>query len=33
MYNFILLLISKEFIQPKMIVMTFPEINATTWAE
>ena len=32
MYNFIHLLITKEFIQPEMIVMTFPEINATTWA-
>ena len=31
MYNFILLLITKEFIQPKLIVMTFREINATTW--
>ena len=33
MYNFILLLLTKEFIQPKMIVMTFPEINATTWGD
>ena len=29
MYNFILLLITKEFFQPKMIVMTFPGINTT----
>ena len=33
MYNFILLLITKEFIQPKMTVMIFPEIDETTWTE
>ena len=27
MYNFIMLLMTKEVIQPKMIVMIFPEID------
>ena len=31
MYGFILLLITKEVIQPKMIVMIFPESDETTW--
>ena len=30
MYDFILLLITKEFIHPKMIVIIFPEIDETT---
>ena len=31
MYDFIFLLFTKEVIQPKMIVMIFPEIDETTW--
>ena len=31
MCDFILLLITKEVIQPKMIVMIFPEIDETNW--
>ena len=30
-YDFILSLIAKEVIEPKMIVMIFPEIDETTW--
>ena len=30
-FNFVFSLITKEFIQPKMIVMIFPEIDETTW--
>ena len=31
MCDFILLLITKEVIQPKMIVMIFPEVDETNW--
>ena len=31
MCDFILLLITKEVIQPKMIVVIFPEIDETNW--
>ena len=31
MYDFVLLLITKEVIQPKMIVLIFSKIDETTW--
>ena len=31
MCDFMLLLITKEVIQPKMIVVIFPEIDETNW--
>ena len=31
MYDFILSLITEEVIQPKIIVMIFPEIDEITW--